>query len=125
MNTQKRMNLPQIIDGLIKCEVYAIITMFLLKEAYSIIEGGLQVMLSESIKKARQKAFLSQDAFANELHVSVSTINRWETGKVKPNLTAMKSIKLFCEKYYLPYEEIEEEWFSFSVKGKEEKTIHD
>ena len=76
-------------------------------------------MLAESIKKARQKAFLSQDAFANELHVSVSTINRWETGKVRPNLTAMKNIKLFCEKYFLPYEDIESEWFSMEDSGKE------
>ena len=75
------------------------------------------VMLSETIKKTRQKAFLSQDAFASELHVSVSTINRWETGKVKPNLTAMKSLKTFCEKHELPYEELEEKWFEF---GKED-----
>ena len=48
-------------------------------------------MLSEQIKKARQKAFLSQDAFAKELGVAYSTINRWETGKSKPNLSAMKA----------------------------------
>lgn len=47
---------------------------------------------------------------------SVSTINRWETGKVKPNLAAMKSLKEFCEKYKLPYDEIETEWFSFAEK---------
>ena len=73
-------------------------------------------MLPETIKITRQKAFLSQDAFANELNVSVSTINRWETGKVKPNLTAMKNIKDFCERYSLSYEDIEKEWFEFAVK---------
>ena len=73
-------------------------------------------MLPEVIRMTRQKAFLSQDAFASELNVSVSTINRWETGKVKPNLAAMKSLKGFCEKYKLPYDEIEAEWFSFSEK---------
>ena len=73
-------------------------------------------MLPEVLKMTRQKAFLSQDAFAEELNVSVSTINRWETGKVKPNLAAMKSIKQFCEKNKLPYEEIEAEWFGFSEK---------
>lgn len=72
-------------------------------------------MLSEVIKITRQKAFLSQEAFANELKVSVSTINRWETGKVKPNLTAMKSLKQFCGNYNLPYEDIEKEWFSHSM----------
>lgn len=73
-------------------------------------------MLPETIKITRQKAFLSQDAFANELKVSVSTINRWETGKVKPNLTAMKNLKDFCERYSLSYEDIEKEWFEFTVK---------
>lgn len=71
-------------------------------------------MLSEQIKKARQKAFLSQDAFAKELGVAYSTINRWETGKSKPNLSAMKAIKEFCSKHDIPYEEIEKEWFNYS-----------
>lgn len=73
-------------------------------------------MLPETIKITRQKAFLSQDAFANELNVSVSTINRWETGKVKPNLTAMKNLKDFCERHSLSYKDIEKEWFEFAVK---------
>lgn len=70
-------------------------------------------MLPETIKMIRQKAFLPQEAFASELKVSVSTINRWETGKVRPNLTAMKNIKQFCEKYSLSYEEVEREWFDY------------
>ncbi|HUM84359.1 MAG TPA: helix-turn-helix transcriptional regulator [Lachnospiraceae bacterium] len=70
-------------------------------------------MLPETIKMIRQKAFLSQEAFASELKVSVSTINRWETGKVRPNLTAMKNIKQFCEKYSLSFEEVEREWFDY------------
>ena len=73
-------------------------------------------MLPETIKITRQKAFLSQDSFANELNVSVSTINRWETGKVKPNLTALKNLKKFCERHGLSYEDIEKEWFEFTVK---------
>ena len=71
-------------------------------------------MLSEIIKMTRQKAFLSQESFANELNVSVSTINRWETGKVKPNLTAMKNLKEFCGRHELSYDVIENEWFSHS-----------
>lgn len=73
-------------------------------------------MLPETIKITRQKAFLSQDSFANELNVSVSTINRWETGKVKPNLTALKNLKEFCERHGLSFEDIEKEWFEFTVK---------
>lgn len=68
--------------------------------------------LSETIKVTRQKAFLTQDAFAEVLHVSVATINRWENGKSKPNLTAMKNMKKFCEDNNLSYEAIENEWFN-------------
>lgn len=66
----------------------------------------------------RQKAFLSQETFANELKVSVSTINRWENGKAKPNLTALKNIKIFCEKHNLSYEDVEKEWFNTPQKGE-------
>lgn len=75
-------------------------------------------MLSERIKTSRQKAFLSQDAFAKEIGVAYSTINRWETGKSKPNLSAMKKLKQFCGKYNLPYEDIEKEWFNHSQEMK-------
>lgn len=71
-------------------------------------------MMSDSIKKLRQKLFLSQEEFAKELCVSVSTINRWETGKVKPNITAMKKIKNFCNKNNLKFDELESEWLNES-----------
>ena len=73
-------------------------------------------MLSKTIRITRQKAFMSQEQFALELKVSVSTINRWETGKVKPNLTAMKSLKNFCEKHSLCYENIENAWFNTTLE---------
>jgi DNA-binding transcriptional regulator YiaG len=66
--------------------------------------------LSEAIKNTRMKALLSQEEFAKELHVSVGTINRWEHGKSKPSITAMKSIKAFCADNSLPYENIESPW---------------
>ena len=75
------------------------------------------MQLAETIKKTRQKAFLSQEAFAKELEVAVSTINRWENGKSKPNLTAMKKLKSFCSQYNLSYSDIEDKWFRF---GKDE-----
>ena len=52
---------------------------------------------SDEIKKIRQKCFLSQESFGRELGVSFSSINRWEGGKTKPNMSAMKKIKEFCE----------------------------
>ena len=69
---------------------------------------------SEIIKMTRQKAFLSQEAFAREINSSVASINRWENDRGRPNLITMKHIKEFCEKNNLPYEEIEREWFHHS-----------
>ena len=59
---------------------------------------------------------MSQEAFADKLSVSVATINRWENGKSKPNLTALKNIKQFCEEYHLSYGDIEAEWFSTNLE---------
>jgi len=71
------------------------------------------MQLAENIKSTRQKMFLSQEEFASEIGVSVATINRWENGKSRPNLSAMKRLKLFCEKNNLPFELIEMAWVSF------------
>lgn len=64
----------------------------------------------EEIKNTRKKAFLTQEQFAIELGVSFATINRWESGKTRPNLIAMKSIKEYCIKNNVPYESLEKEW---------------
>lgn len=40
------------------------------------------------IKEIRSQLGLSQKAFAEKLHLSFSTINRWENGRVKPNRLA-------------------------------------
>ena len=52
---------------------------------------------SEDIKIIRQKSLMSQEAFAKELGVSFSTVNRWESGKSKPSYKAMKQIDDFCK----------------------------
>lgn len=66
--------------------------------------------LSTILKITRQKAFMTQELFANELSVTASTINRWEHGKAKPSLTAMKNLKRFCDEHELDYKSIENEW---------------
>ena len=53
---------------------------------------------SEGIKKIRWKAFLTQEDFAKEIGVSFATVNRWETGKTKPNLKTMKLIDDYCKR---------------------------
>ena len=52
---------------------------------------------SNDIKALRQECFLSQEAFAKELGVSFSTVNRWETGKCIPSYNAMKRIDGFSK----------------------------
>lgn len=68
--------------------------------------------LSELIRIMRKKALLSQEDFAKALNVSVGTINRWENAKIKPNITAMKKIKAFCEGNNIPFDEIEAAWIA-------------
>ena len=72
---------------------------------------------SEELKRLRQRTFLSQEAFAKELNVSFSTVNRWESGRTKPNLAAMKSLKEFCTAHGLAFDELEEKWLDL---GSEE-----
>ena len=70
------------------------------------------MLFSDNIKTMRQKLFLSQDAFAKELAVSASTVNRWEIGKSVPNLSTMKKIKDFCDRQNVDYMPIEESWLA-------------
>lgn len=74
------------------------------------------MQLYDALRTIRQKSFMTQECFAHELGVTASTVNRWEHGKAKPNLTAMKKLKLFCEKNTLDYELIESAWFDAQSK---------
>lgn len=67
----------------------------------------------EEIKRIRQRSFLTQQDFAKKIGVVFSTVNRWESGRSKPNLKAMKSIKAFCLENNIPYETIEEAWLDY------------
>jgi DNA-binding transcriptional regulator YiaG len=70
------------------------------------------MQLSDKIRLLREKYLLTQEEFAKELGVAASTVNRWETGKARPNMTAMRTIKIFCESRNYPYEEIESLWLT-------------
>ena len=50
--------------------------------------------------------------------MAFSTVNRWEGGKAKPNLNAMKNIKEFCLEHDVDYSDVEEAWLDFKVEGK-------
>lgn len=70
---------------------------------------------SEEIKRIRQRSFLTQQDFADKIGVVFSTVNRWESGRSKPNLRAMKSINTFCLENNIPYETIEEAWLDYKI----------
>ena len=72
---------------------------------------------SEELKNIRQHSFLSQEAFARELNVSFSSVNRWEAGRAKPNLVAMKNIKAYCEAHSIDFEPLEIEWYKLNNNG--------
>lgn len=71
---------------------------------------------SEEIKKIRQKCFLSQKTFGRELGVSFSSINRWESGKRKPSISAMKKMKDFCDAHNFDFKALEEQWTQIENK---------
>ena len=68
---------------------------------------------AENVKQMRQRLFFSQEAFAKELNVNLTTVSRWETGKSKPNMSTMRQIKEFCEKHHADYEPLESSWLAF------------
>ena len=74
---------------------------------------------AEELKRTRQRTFLSQGAFAKEINVSFSTVNRWESGKTRPNLIAMKNIKVFCEKNRIDFTNLEELWLMHGEETNE------
>lgn len=65
---------------------------------------------SEAIKEIRQECYLSQQAFANELGVSFSTVNRWEKAKAVPNYQTMKLLVAYCKSLNVDSAKIENIW---------------
>ena len=74
--------------------------------------------LGEAIRITRQKAFYTQEEFAQKLNVALSTVNRWELNKARPNMKAMRAIKSFCDENNQPYEFIENQWGGYPGGGE-------
>lgn len=74
--------------------------------------------LGEAIRVTRQKAFYTQEEFAQKLNVALSTVNRWELNKARPNMKAMRAIKSFCDENNQPYEFIENQWVGYPGGGE-------
>jgi len=68
--------------------------------------------IADRIRILREKSLLTQEEFAKEIGVAASTVNRWETGKARPNMSAMRTLKAFCEAHDYPYQEIEQVWLN-------------
>lgn len=59
--------------------------------------------LSQAIFLLRESLGLSQMAFAKELGVSFTSVNRWENEAQKPSPMAIKMIHAFCEERGLSF----------------------
>ena len=59
----------------------------------------------EKVKAARYKLFLSQQAMADKLNVSFSTVNRWERGHAEPNFKAQAEFDDLCKKHGIAFDE--------------------
>ena len=80
----------------------------------------MKMSFAQEIKNIRQHCFISQEAFARELKVSFSSVNRWEGGRAKPNLVAIKSIKDFCEAHDIDFTNLEREWFDYGKENSDD-----
>ena len=58
----------------------------------------IRMELSEILKSIRAELNMTQTDLAEAVHVSFSTVNRWENKKVIPNRMARALILDFCEK---------------------------
>lgn len=62
------------------------------------------MLFSDEIKKLRKKLLLSQAAFAQEIGVSYTTVNRWEMGRSKPSYKTLKAIDEYCRKNNIEFD---------------------
>ena len=50
----------------------------------------------DKVKFIRKKLYMSQEMLAKELGVAFATVNRWESGRCKPNYRAQRAFAEFC-----------------------------
>ncbi len=75
--------------------------------------------LSDEIVFIRKKGLCTQIEFAERIGVSFSTVNRWETGKMSPNVSAMKRLKAYCEAMNIEFGNVEKAWLEKSSENVE------
>ena len=52
----------------------------------------------DKVKIVRKKFYLSQEMMAKELGVAFATVNRWESGRCKPNYNAQRAFANFAKR---------------------------
>ena len=78
--------------------------------------------LSDEIIYIRKKGLFTQVEFAERIGVSYSTVNRWENGKMDPNVSAMKRLKAYCDALNTEFGNVEKAWLErTSEERKNEK----
>lgn len=71
----------------------------LYRQCYNrVYRSVMKMAISETIKAIRNELKMTQTEFADAVHVSFSTVNRWENNKVVPNRMARALIIDYCEK---------------------------
>ena len=62
----------------------------------------------DKVKLVRKNiAMMSQEAMAQELGVAFATVNRWESGKCKPNYSAQRAFAEFCKRRNIDLDALE------------------
>jgi transcriptional regulator with XRE-family HTH domain len=54
--------------------------------------------------KDTPEGFYDTEDFAKDIGVSFATVNRWETGKARPNLKTMKLIDDYCKRNNIDFD---------------------
>jgi len=57
--------------------------------------------LSARVKELRERLSLTQEAMAETLGVSFTTVNRWENGWTAPSKLALRQIDLLCKEHHI------------------------
>ncbi|WP_461207601.1 helix-turn-helix domain-containing protein [Clostridium sp. DL1XJH146] len=65
------------------------------------------VYFSDLLKKVRKDLNMTQEQLARELHVSFSTVNRWENDKSNPSNIAKVLFYSFCKEKGITIEQNE------------------
>lgn len=76
--------------------------------------------LSDEIILIRKKGYCTQIEFAERIGVSFSTVNRWETGKMSPNVSTMKRLKAYCDAFNIEFSNLEKAWLEKTTEHKKE-----